>query len=75
MRWLFRIAARKAVEKFVQALLASAPAYLKVLESYGISVSFNEALLISSGVAFLEFLRNWVKFKLKKGSRKSRLKF
>ena len=63
--FIWKIAVRKMVERFIQSLVAMIPAFLPLLEKYGIKLEINEAVLIASVMALVELARNWFKHQKK----------
>lgn len=59
--FIWKIAVKKAIERFVQTMVAQLPILLPVLEKYGMKIELDQALLVAGIMAGLEYLRNWYK--------------
>lgn len=67
MNWLWQIGAKKAVKTAIQAIIAvlGQAKIQAILAQAGVSVSINEAVASAALYGALEFLRNYLKVKLK----------
>jgi len=63
MNFILKIAIKKAVEKFIQALIAQLPFLTGLLEKVGVhtTIAVDQAILVSAVIAGIEFVRNWMK--------------
>ena len=63
MNFILKIAIKKAVAKFVQALIAQLPFLTGLLDKIGIhtTITIDQAILVSVIIAGIEFARNWIK--------------
>ena len=62
--WMWQIALKKAAQNWIKTFLAIYGVKLAAFATnYGITITFNEQVLMSSVVALFEFARNWLKFK------------
>lgn len=61
MKWLWKIAVKKALQNFVKVGIAGLGVAKPILEQYGIKIEIDEAVAIAGFAALIELIRNWLK--------------